>query len=104
MRLVRHTYSFIILILALSLFLFADQSRPPENQFIVKVLVFSIEKYCEYVSPHLKGSVTCKFTPTCSTYSTMVLKKYGFLKGTKMTINRLAKCSFLSSAHGEDYP
>lgn len=97
-------YLFIALTLVLALLLFADLSRQPKQQYTVKILVFPIEKYHEYVTPHLKGTVACKFTPTCSAYAMMALKKHGALKGTAMIIRRLAKCSPLSSAHGEDYP
>ena len=95
---------FWALLLALSLLLFVDLSRISEDQVTVKVLVFSIEKYHEYVSPHLHGIVTCKFSPSCSSYAIMALKKYGALKGTMMSMARLVKCSPLSSSHGEDYP
>jgi len=95
---------FMALTLVLALLLFADLSRQPKHQFTVNILVFSIEKYHEYVTPHLKGAVACKFTPTCSAYAMMALKKHGAFKGTALTIARLAKCSPLSSAHGEHYP
>lgn len=93
-----------ILIGLLFLFLFIDLSYPPQHQLTVKVMVFSIEQYCKYISSHLKGFVTCKFTPNCSHYAILALEKHGVLKGTVMIIIRLAKCSPLSSAHGEDYP
>ena len=96
--------SFWIFSLTLPLLLFVDLSRIPEHQLTVKVLLLSIEKYHEYVSPHLNGIVSCKFTPSCSSYAIMALKKHGAFIGTKMIIVRLAKCSPLSSAHGEDYP
>lgn len=98
------THSFLVLFLALPFLFFVDLACLPEHQFTVKVLLFSIEKYHEYVSPHLNGIVACKFTPGCSSYAIMAFKKHGAFKGTKMIIIRLAKCSPLSSAHGEDYP
>jgi putative membrane protein insertion efficiency factor len=94
----------VVLIVSFSSLLFVDLSRLPEHQFTVRVLVFSIEKYCAHVSPHLDGIVTCKFTPSCSSYAIMTLKKHGTFKGTMRIITRLTKCSPLSSAHGKDYP
>ncbi|PJG82142.1 membrane protein insertion efficiency factor YidD [Caviibacterium pharyngocola] len=44
----------------------------------------------------------CRFEPSCSNYAILALKKYGFLKGWKMTLNRLNRCKFPNS--GEDYP
>jgi len=98
------THSFLVLLLALSLLLFVDLSRIPERQFTAEALIFSIGKYRELVSPHLKGIVTCKFNPSCSSYAMMALKKHGAFRGTLMTITRLAKCSPFSSAYGEDFP
>ena len=34
----------------------------------------------------------CRFTPTCSEYMIMAIKKYGLLKGIKLGIKRLLKC------------
>ena len=93
-----------MLIVILTLLFMRDLTRPPEYQLTVKGVVFSIEQYHKYLSPHLSGIVTCKFTPHCSAYAIMALQKYGALKGTLMTVNRLAKCSPLSSVHGADYP
>lgn len=34
----------------------------------------------------------CRFYPTCSQYSILALKKYGFVRGIWKTAARLAKC------------
>lgn len=34
----------------------------------------------------------CRFSPTCSTYALDALQKYGALQGSKLTLQRLAKC------------
>jgi len=90
--------------LILPLLFFVDLLHNPEHQVTAKILLLPIGKYHEYVSPHLNGIVNCKFTPSCSSYAKMALKKHGAFKGTNMIIVRLAKCSPLSSSHGEDYP
>ncbi len=36
--------------------------------------------------------MSCRFTPTCSTYAVEAFKKYGVLKGMWLTIVRLSKC------------
>ncbi len=94
----------ILLVVLASLLILVDLLSPPEHQLSAGILIFSIEKYREYGSPHLAGAVTCKFKPSCSSYAIIAFKKTWSLKGTIMTITRLAKCSPLSSAHGEDYP
>lgn len=35
---------------------------------------------------------SCRFRPTCSQYALDAAKKYGFLKGSLMTLSRLASC------------
>jgi len=45
-------------------------------------------RYC--ISP-LKPP-TCRFTPTCSEYAIIALKKYGALKGIWLTLKRLSRC------------
>ncbi|MBM4139879.1 MAG: membrane protein insertion efficiency factor YidD [Nitrospira sp.] len=95
------------LIITLSLIFFllcVDLSRKPEHQFSANFLIFSIEQYRTYVSPRLSGIVVCKFKPSCSSYTITALREYGSLKGSAMSINRLLKCSPLSSEHGADSP
>ena len=35
---------------------------------------------------------SCRFTPTCSQYALEALRKYGPLKGSWLTLKRLARC------------
>ena len=35
----------------------------------------------------------CKFQPSCSNYAIGVLKEFGFIKGTFLTIKRVFKCN-----------
>lgn len=35
----------------------------------------------------------CKFTPTCSNYAIIAYKRFGFFKGTYLTIKRILKCN-----------
>ena len=91
-------------LLILLLLLPFDLLRSPKQQSSVKMLVFLVERYQEYVSPHIQGLVRCRFVPSCSSYAIISLEKYGAFKGLMMTIRRLIKCSPLLSARGEDYP
>ena len=34
----------------------------------------------------------CRFTPTCSEYTVQAIDKYGFIKGSLMSVKRLGKC------------
>ncbi len=49
-----------------------------------------IRCYQRFISPFTGSS--CRFYPTCSSYSIQSLEKYGLLKGLGLTIVRLVKC------------
>ena len=46
--------------------------------------------------------ISCVYTPTCSEYSILCLRKYGAILGTLCTIERLLRCG--KTDGGEDYP
>ena len=60
------------------------------SNLLVRGAVGLMRFYQLYISP-LKGP-TCRFYPTCSSYSIQAFKKYGFLKGLWLTIKRVSKC------------
>lgn len=49
-------------------------------------------KFC--ISP-LKPKC-CKFSPTCSTYSVIAIKRFGSIKGIVLTFKRLLRCNHKS--------
>ncbi|WP_101773769.1 membrane protein insertion efficiency factor YidD [Peptostreptococcus faecalis] len=49
-----------------------------------------IRIYQKLISPLIGPS--CRFYPTCSQYSIQAFKKYGFFKGTWLTVKRIGKC------------
>lgn len=55
-----------------------------------KTAVFLIMFYRVAISPLFPSC--CRFVPTCSEYGIIALKKYGFLKGLKLTIKRILRC------------
>ena len=44
----------------------------------------------------------CRFEPTCSTYMTMAINKYGLIKGVMKGLNRISRCKPPNG--GIDYP
>tara|TARA_B100000902_G_scaffold400014_1_gene474568 strand:- start:13458 stop:13670 length:213 start_codon:yes stop_codon:yes gene_type:complete len=59
------------------------------------LLLKSISFYKVFLSPYLGGN--CKYEPSCSNYSYGAIKKYGALRGTYLTLVRLARCNPFSS-------
>ncbi len=58
----------------------------------MKIILIAIVKLYKYLfSPILPGS--CRFVPSCSEYSIEALMKYGALKGSYLSLRRLARCN-----------
>jgi putative membrane protein insertion efficiency factor len=58
-------------------------------------ILFMIKLYQLYISPFFPPS--CRFTPTCSEYTSQAIYKYGILKGIWMGLKRLSHCHPFSS-------
>lgn len=61
------------------------------RQALVYLLIFPVKIYKWTISPMLGPS--CRYTPTCSTYSIEALKKHGPVKGLWLAIKRIASCN-----------
>lgn len=55
-----------------------------------KIIILLISFYQKDISP-LKPT-TCRFYPTCSEYAMQALKKYGLLKGFRLSVGRILRC------------
>ena len=54
-------------------------------------MIFIIKFYQKYISRFTPSS--CRFYPTCSAYAIEAYRKYGFFKGTFLTIWRILRCN-----------
>jgi len=52
--------------------------------------IFPIKIYQLALSPFIGKS--CRFEPTCSTYSIKAINQYGVVKGIILSIKRILKC------------
>ena len=61
----------------------------------MKIIKINIIKfYQKHISIFFeKNGVKCKFYPTCSEYSMQAYEKYGFLKGSFLSIRRILRCN-----------
>ncbi|MEI7905897.1 MAG: membrane protein insertion efficiency factor YidD [Bacteroidota bacterium] len=53
--------------------------------------VFLIRVYQMVISPFLPAN-SCRFFPTCSTYTLECIQKHGALKGSLLGVKRICKC------------
>jgi len=61
------------------------------EKFICKIVIKTISIYQKYVSPMFPD--TCRFVPSCSTYSKLAFKKYGVFKGFYLSFWRILRCN-----------
>lgn len=52
--------------------------------------IFLIRLYQLVISPFLGAN--CRYTPSCSEYGVTAIKKYGLIKGGRLTIKRIVSC------------
>ena len=67
---------------------------------IVNIFILFIRFYQRIISP-LFGP-KCRFTPTCSQYAIIALRRFGVIKGGWLTVKRVLKCHPLHEG-GEDF-
>ena len=81
-----------------------DFTAPHGRGLAARGAIFLIDEYRAHVSPRLRGSITCRFTPTCSAYGRAAISKYGFGRGTLKTAWRVARCGPWTKAGTVDSP
>jgi putative membrane protein insertion efficiency factor len=69
-----------------------DAAVPPAAAFGTRAALAAIGEYRAHVSPHLRGVIFCRFTPTCSAYGQESIRKYGLLRGGAKTAWRILRC------------
>ena len=62
--------------------------------------LFVLRFYKAYLSTLFAGS--CRFEPTCSQYSYEAVERFGFARGSWLTLKRLLRCQPLSRKFGYD--
>lgn len=60
------------------------------NLILSKIVILIILFYKKMISPLLPRS--CRFYPSCSSYSIEALKRHGFLKGMYLSVRRIGRC------------
>lgn len=60
------------------------------KKIIISPFIFLVRLYQVVLSPLTPA--TCRFEPTCSSYTIEALKKHGLFKGGWLAIKRIASC------------
>ena len=70
-----------------------DLRRSPADQLSAGALVMGIELYRRRLAPLATAlGARCRFEPSCSRYSEVVIRRFGSLNGSWLTARRLARC------------
>jgi hypothetical protein len=67
-----------------------DLSRPPDRQVATRAAVSAIRWYQATLSRRIGGQ--CRFTPKCSEYALVVIRRHGAARGGWLTAKRLVRC------------
>ena len=83
-----------LVLAALAGLVVGDAFRAPDQQFLARAALASIDAYRSAISPRLgaTGLVRCRFTPTCSAYGREAIARYGSPKGFALTVGRICRC------------
>lgn len=66
------------------------------------LLILPIKLYQKVISPLLGPS--CRFTPTCSEYAIIAIKRFGLVKGSWLMGKRILKCHPLHEGGDDPVP
>lgn len=64
--------------------------RRTSSGVVLRGAIFLIEVYRTMISPMRPAS--CRFSPTCSQYAVDALREFGLVRGSWLSVVRLAKC------------
>ena len=72
------------------------------DQLVGKTLCFFVGVYQYCISPFMVNS--CRYHPSCSVYCRESIHRFGAIKGSLLTLKRLAKCHPLSQGGYDPIP
>jgi len=62
----------------------------PMMKFLTTLFLLPVYFYRYCISPLTPAS--CRYSPTCSEYAVLAIKKYGPFKGSYLTVKRILRC------------
>ena len=67
------------------------------------IVLLPIRGYRRFLSP-LKGTGSCRFTPTCSAYAMEAVEEWGILVGLILALVRIVRCNPFSKGGYDPVP
>lgn len=90
-----------LVLLAVAALSALDARRAPARQWGVPLVIAVIDGW-QSVARHLPGG-GCRYTPSCSIYGEVLVRRYGAYRGTYVAARRIWGCSPWGG-QGEDWP
>lgn len=82
-----------------------DWTRPPAEQWTVRVELAAIARYQALVSPLLaRAGARCRFQPSCSRYAAATIARHGAVVGNLRAAWRVIRCAPWTPAGSVDPP
>lgn len=78
------------------------QNRTKLSDIPAQTLIGLVQGYQKFISPLFVPS--CRFTPTCSHYAIEAFSRFGAIKGSWLTTQRLLKCHPLHPGGDDPVP
>jgi len=95
----------LLVVLVAGGWLVYDMRQPPAEQLTTRGVLVGLRGYRYAVSPvFTKMGIACRFTPTCSRYASAAFAKYGFVRGSYLTVRRVARCGPWTPIGTKDEP
>jgi uncharacterized protein len=91
-RWLRRPEPWLAAILLLAVLFGADAMRSPRDQASVRLFEASVNGYHRSVHPVTGRFIRCRYSPTCSDYAVLAVRKYGIAKGGWLGLRRIASC------------
>jgi putative membrane protein insertion efficiency factor len=88
----KHPGTYLALLTLTAAVLYADSFRLPDHQVSARAYIALVRGYQRIIRPELAGVLQCRFSPTCSRYSTEAVQRYGLRRGLALTAARLWRC------------
>jgi putative component of membrane protein insertase Oxa1/YidC/SpoIIIJ protein YidD len=93
----------VLLVLALLAALAAiDAQRPPAQQWGTGLVLAAVDAW-QAVADYRGGFGRCLYTPTCSVYGELAIRRYGAYRGGWLALARIERCNPKTKQEGEDW-
>jgi uncharacterized protein len=69
-----------------------DSARAPENQWGVPVVLLTVNGW-QALTRNAPVRNGCRYTPTCSVYGELAVRRYGAYRGTWLAVKRVLSCA-----------